>query len=97
MKKASSDKLTPAQKAELKRLSALAETDIDTSDIPERRDWTGARRGVFYRPLKQQLTLRLDADLIDWFKKRGTGYQTRINAALRDHVRKQGAKTASTN
>ena len=95
MKKATSKTLTPAAKAELKRLAALPDDKIDTGDIPEVRDWPGARRGVFYRPIKQQLTLRLDADLIDWFKKNGTGYQTRINAALRDYVRKQGRKSAS--
>ncbi len=37
----------------------------------------------FYRPLKKPVTLRLDADVIAWFKKDGTRYQTRINAALR--------------
>ena len=95
MKKVSSKSLSPAQKDELKRLQALPDDEIDTGDIPESRDWTGARRGLFYRPIKQQLTLRLDADLVDWFKQNGTGYQTRINAALRDHVRKHGRKAAS--
>jgi uncharacterized protein (DUF4415 family) len=37
----------------------------------------------FYRPLKKPVTLRLDADVIAWFKKDGKRYQTRINAALR--------------
>ena len=95
MKKASSRALTPAQKSELKRLQTLPDNDIDTGDIPELRDWTDARRGLFYRPIKQQLTLRLDADLIDWFKKNGTGYQTRIISALRDYVRRHGRKAAS--
>ena len=48
-----------------------------------------ARRGIFFRPIKQQLTLRLDADLIDWFKTHapsGEGYQTRINSALREYI-----------
>lgn len=95
MKKVISRILTPAQKRELKRLQALSDNEIDIGDIPESRDWAGARRGLFYRPIKQQLTLRLDADLIDWFKKNGTGYQTRINSALRDYVRKHGRKAAS--
>lgn len=94
MKKVISKTLTPAQKAQLKRLQALHDAVIDTSDIPEQRDWAGARRGLFFRPIKQQLTLRLDADLIGWFKKNGAGYQTRINAALRDHVRRQGGKAS---
>jgi uncharacterized protein (DUF4415 family) len=44
---------------------------------------------VFYRPIKQQITLRLDADLVDWFKNhhlQDEGYQTRINRALREYV-----------
>jgi uncharacterized protein (DUF4415 family) len=41
---------------------------VCTDDIPEVRGWDDAKRGVFYRPIKQQITLRLDADLVDWFK-----------------------------
>jgi len=37
----------------------------------------------YYKPLKQPVTLRLDADVLAWFKKQGRGYQTRINRALR--------------
>ena len=94
MKKVNSKVLTAAQKKELKLLSAMDDSDIDLVDMPEQRDWSDARRGLFYKPIKQQLTLRLDADLIDWFKKNGTGYQTRINTALRDYVKKQGRKSA---
>ena len=88
MKKGSSN-LTAAQKAELDALAAMPEERIDTAILQEQKDWTGARRGVFFRPIKQQLTLRLDADLIDWFKTHapgGVGYQTRINSALREYV-----------
>ena len=76
---------------QIRALEALPEDQIDTTDIPEILDWSDARRGVFYRPVKQQITLRLDADLIAWFKARargGRGYQTDINGALRDHVRR---------
>ena len=89
MKKAVSKPLTRTQKAELAALAAMPEDRIDTRDIPEQRDWSGARRGVFFRPVKKQLTLRLDADLIDWFRthaRDGEGYQTSINSALREHV-----------
>jgi uncharacterized protein (DUF4415 family) len=90
MRKGSSKPLTSEQKAELEALEALPDELIDTNEMPEVRDWSKARRGVFYRPIKQQLTLRLDADLIEWFKghsSQGTeGYQTRINAALREYV-----------
>jgi uncharacterized protein (DUF4415 family) len=89
MKKASSRKLTPAQMKMLNRLSAMKDKDIDLSDMPEQRDWTGAKRGVFYKAVKQQLTLRLDADVVDWFKRQGAGYQTQINAVLRKHVERK--------
>src|ERR1700730_9630977 len=89
MKKGRSNPLTPEQQAELDVLAALPEDQIDTRDMPEVRDWSGARRGVLYRPVKRQITLRLEADLIEWFKARrrkGEGYQTNINRALREYV-----------
>ncbi len=96
MKKAVSKPRTRKQKTEVAALAALPDEKIDTGDIPELRDWSGARRGVFYRPVKRQITLRLDADLIAWFKERapgGRGYQTDINRALRDHVERYRRKT----
>ena len=92
MKKASSSRLTARQRAELEALAALPDDRIDTADIPEVRDWSDAKRGLFYRPVKKQLTLRIDADVIAWFKSRtprGQGYQTQMNIALRDHVKRQ--------
>jgi uncharacterized protein (DUF4415 family) len=89
MKKGSSKALTPAQRAELDALAALPEEQIDTREMPEVRDWSGARRGALYRPVKQQITLRIDADVIEWFKAQargGEGYQTNINRALREYV-----------
>jgi len=89
MKKVHSESLTTEQQAELEALAALPDDQINTRDIAEQRDWTGARRGVFFRPIKKQLTLRLDADVIDWFKSHardGEGYQTRINTVLREYV-----------
>jgi uncharacterized protein (DUF4415 family) len=89
MKKTNSDRLTSEQRGELKALDALSEDKINTEDIPEQRDWRGARRGAFFRPVKQQITLRLDADLIEWFRRRpggGEGYQTAISRALREYV-----------
>ena len=80
---------TDQQKTELDALAALPEDEIQKDDIPEVLNWSSARRGVFYRPVKKQITLRLDADIIDWFKTRAQdrrGYQTDINTALRQHV-----------
>lgn len=86
--------LTDAQRAELEKLAAMTDEDIDLSDIPEKLDWSNAERGRFYRPVKQQLTLRLDADVVHWFKThaKGGGYQTRINQALRDYVEERRRK-----
>ena len=77
--------LTDKQRAELKALAARPDGEIDTSDIPEMTDeqWKNARRGHFYRPLKRQITARVDADVLDWLKAQGKGYQSRINAILR--------------
>lgn len=84
MSKANS-KLTARQEEELKALQAMPDGEIDYSDIPQSspEEWHGANVGQFYKPIKQQLTLRIDADVIDWFKKQGKGYQTRINELLR--------------
>ena len=75
--------------AQIRALEALPDDQIDTTDAPEILDWSDARRGVFYRPVKRQITLRLDADIIAWFRARargGRGYQTDINRTLREHV-----------
>jgi uncharacterized protein (DUF4415 family) len=95
MKKEASKRLTREQLAELKALASLPDDAIDTSDAPELPDWSGAKRSLFYRPVKQQLTLRLDADVVAWFKSHtaaGEGYQTRINSALREYVRGQESR-----
>ena len=68
---------------ELEALLRLRDEDIDTSDIPEITDWSKAVVGKFYRPIKSPVTLRLDSDVLAWLKRSGPGYQTRINALLR--------------
>lgn len=81
--------ITPEIAAELETLAAMPDDTIDTSDMPEVTDWSNWTRGKFYRPVKQQVTLRIDADILQWFKTqagRERGYQTRINAALRKAV-----------
>jgi uncharacterized protein (DUF4415 family) len=89
--------LTPEQKAELEALAARPDSDIDYSDIPplDEKFWQNAARNPYFRPTKKQLTLRLDSDLVAWFKRRskgGHGYQTRINDALREYVLQQEKK-----
>jgi uncharacterized protein (DUF4415 family) len=79
-------RLSAARKRRLKKLAQRRDDEINTSDIPELTEtfWQNAVRNPFYRPLKQQLTLRLDADVIAWLRRQGRGYQTRANALLRD-------------
>lgn len=80
---------TAEELAELDALTGRTDAEIDLSDFPEIRDWSDARRGLLYRPVKQQLTLRLDSDIVAWFKAHASadeGYQTRINRALREYV-----------
>jgi uncharacterized protein (DUF4415 family) len=90
MKKEISRKhLTAKQQAEINTLAKMSDQEIDISDAPEVRSWKGAQRGLFYKPVKHQLTLRLDADVVAWFKSKvreGKGYQTRINSALREYI-----------
>jgi uncharacterized protein (DUF4415 family) len=68
----------------------MRDEDIDLSDIPELTPEmfarAVARRGLKPVPRKQQVTLRLDADVLEWFRARGRGYQTQINALLRAYV-----------
>ena len=77
--------LTEAQEAHLKALAARPDSEIDYSDIPAPAEdqLQHAQRGVFYRPVKRQITARVDADVLEWLKAQGKGYQSRINAILR--------------
>lgn len=79
------NKVPEAVRKELAALAALPEDSIDFSDLPTTReqDWSGAERGKFYRPVKQQLTVRIDADVVQWLKGQGKGYQSRLNEILR--------------
>ena len=75
-----------AQEAELKALVAMPDSQIDHSDIAPLADdfWHNATQNRLYKPLKQATTVRVDADVLLWLKGQGKGYQTRINAILRD-------------
>lgn len=80
------DKRAAKRKTELKTLAALADEDIDTSDIPEVIAWRAAVRGKFYRPVKKLINIRIDADVLAWFRSLGEKYQPRINEALREYM-----------
>ena len=77
--------LTDHQKAEIQVLSDTPDSEINYDDIPARDNsfWLNAVRNPFYKPTKTSTTLRVDADVLAWFKSQGKGYQTRINDILR--------------
>jgi uncharacterized protein (DUF4415 family) len=77
-------KIKSTSNKEARTLRRMKDSQIDTTDIPERIDWSKAVIGKFYRPIKKPLTIRLDADVLAWLKAQGRGYQTRINALLRN-------------
>lgn len=60
--------------------------DLTDPDAPEATEWNTAQRGKFYRPVKQQVTLRLDEDVLQWFKKQPGHYQSRINEVCREYM-----------
>jgi uncharacterized protein (DUF4415 family) len=77
-------KLSAEKRKELQTLAARPDREIDLTDIPEIREIpSDAVIGRFYRPKKTTVTIRLDADVVAWIKASGHGYQTRINAYLR--------------
>jgi uncharacterized protein (DUF4415 family) len=84
------DPISDAVKANIEELLANPNRKIDTSDTPElpADAWKNAVRGRFYRPLKEAVSLRLDADVLAWLKKDGQGYQTRVNRMLREQMLK---------
>jgi uncharacterized protein (DUF4415 family) len=68
------------------RMKAIKDEDIDFSDIPllTEKFWKNAVKNPLYRPVKKQVTLRIDADVLEWLKmKEEKGYQSRLNALLR--------------
>jgi uncharacterized protein (DUF4415 family) len=77
--------LTRKQKAELAALAEMPDEKIDYSDIPKKPAgfWAGAVRGGLYRPVKRQLTVRIDADVLAWLRSQGSGYHGRLNQILR--------------
>ncbi len=76
-------KLTREQKRQIAVIGAKRDADIDLAEMPEVVNWSGAEVGRFYRPAKKPVTMRLDADVVEWLKSYGRGYQTRANSLLR--------------
>ena len=83
--------ITPERMADMKALAQQSDASIDYSDIPslDAAAWQGAVRNPFYRPNKTHTTVRVDADVLAWLKSQGKGYQTRLNAILRQAMLKE--------
>jgi uncharacterized protein (DUF4415 family) len=89
-------KLTKSQAKQIRALQRMKDEEIDFSDIPEKTDWSNAVVGKFYRPIKESLTIRVDADVLAWVKSSGKGYQTRINTYLREAMDKRKKQVQSS-
>ena len=72
-----------------KRLRQAKDKDIDYSDIPATDAAFWAAAEVLMPQAKTQLSIRFDKDIVDWFKRQGPGYQTRMNAVLRAYMQSQ--------
>jgi len=70
-------------KSDLARIDRMRDSDIDYSDIPPLDKSFLKRATVPWPPVKKQLTIRIDADILAWLRAQGKGYQTRINRILR--------------
>jgi len=78
--------LPPLTEAQMARLETLKNREIDYSDIPPLTDqfFKSGVRNPFFKPVKTSTTVRIDTDVLAWLRRQGRGYQTRINAILRE-------------
>jgi uncharacterized protein (DUF4415 family)/uncharacterized DUF497 family protein len=85
--------LTAKQRAEIAALAAQTDQKIDKSDIASlgKDFWKNAASNPFYKATKQSTTVRLDSDVLQWLKSGGSGYQTRLNAILRNEMLRNAA------
>ena len=75
-------------KSDLARLDALSDDEIDYSDIEAFDDAFFKHATMVNLPrVKDSVTLRVDHEVLEWFKKKGRGYQTRMNAVLKSYVK----------
>jgi uncharacterized protein (DUF4415 family) len=73
---------------ELQNLAAQRDEDIDLGDMPE-LDEAFFQEAEWHPPIKKPVTIRLDADVLEWFRGQSAGYQTRINRLLRRYMEVQ--------
>ncbi len=82
--------------SDLKRVDRMNDADIDYSDIPPLGKSFFTKATVTWPPVKKQLTIRLDADVLEWLKAGGRGYQTRVNHILRVAMESRPARARVT-
>jgi len=83
-------RITDRERRALQRLRSMPDSKIDFSDTPELKSLPpGVQVGRFYRPIKQLVSLRVDADVLAWFRARGKKYQTYMNQVLRREMQTQ--------
>ena len=76
--------LSDRDRKQLEKLAKMPDSEIDESDIPEMRSFPRqVYIGRFYKPVKEQISLRIDADVLAWFRSKGKKYQTYMNQVLR--------------
>ena len=87
------ENLPPLDEERIKKLKKMRDEDIDVSDMPAltQEQLAGFVRAKLlnrslYRPVKVQVKINYDADVLEWFRSFGKGYQTRMNAALREYM-----------
>jgi len=78
--------LTPKERSQLEHVAAIADGEIDYSDAPYRPDAVWMKAAERLPGAKKQITLRIDAEVLDFFKQTGKRYQSRMNAVLRSYV-----------
>ena len=77
--------MAESSRTDWNRLKSMKDEDIDTGDMPE-LDEEFFRNVVWRLPGKQPVTIRIDTDVLEWFRAQGKGYQTRINQLLRRYM-----------
>jgi len=78
--------LTARERSQLENVAAMSDEDIDYSDAPHRPDAVWMKAAERLPKAKRQITLRIDTDVLDFFKHTGKRYQSRMNAVLRSYV-----------
>ena len=88
----SANSMKKPSRTDWNRVDAMTDEEIDTSEVQPLDQSFFAEAEVRMPAAKPSITIRLDSDILDWFKSQGSGYQTRINSVLRRYVEAQKSK-----